>query len=113
MSKLEEFIKEYADNAGITLNELDLAPPMGGGMPPVPPMGGGMGMGMGAPNFSAMDADSNGELSPEEIAALPFVQSGNGQADQILTQWDTDDSGTVSEEEFNNQPAMGMGMGMG
>jgi hypothetical protein len=73
----------------------------------------GMGMGMGAPNFSAMDADSNGELSPEEIAALPFVQSGNGQADQILTQWDTDDSGTVSEEEFNNRPAMGMGMGMG
>ncbi len=71
----------------------------------------GMGMGMGAPNFSAMDADSNGELSPEEIAALPFVQSGNGQADQILTQWDTDDSGTVSEEEFNNRPAMGMGMG--
>jgi hypothetical protein len=71
------------------------------------------GMGMGAPNFSAMDADSNGELSPEEIAALPFVQSGNGQVDQILTQWDTDDSGTVSEEEFNNRPAMGMGMGMG
>ena len=71
------------------------------------------GMGMAAPNFSAMDADSNGELSPEEIAALPFVQSGNIQADQILTQWDTDNSGTVSEEEFNNRPAMGMGMGMG
>ena len=69
------------------------------------------GMGMGAPNFSAMDTDSNGELSAEELAALPFVQSGNAQADQILTQWDTDDSGTVSEEEFNNRPAMGMGMG--
>jgi hypothetical protein len=70
------------------------------------------GMGMGPPNFSAMDSDSNGELSVEELAALPFVQAGNVQVDQILTQWDTDDSGTVSEEEFNNRPAMGMG-GMG
>ncbi|MFL2554876.1 MAG: hypothetical protein ACJ0S4_09350 [Candidatus Rariloculaceae bacterium] len=72
-----------------------------------------IGQGMGALNFSAIDADSNGELSPEEIAALPFVQSGNGQADRILTQWDTDGSGTVSEAEFNNRRAIGMGMGMG
>lgn len=71
------------------------------------------GMGMGAPNFSAIDTDSNGELTAEELAALPFVQNGNAQADQILTQWDSDSSGTVSEEEFNNRPAMGMGMGMG
>ncbi len=71
------------------------------------------GMGMGAPNFAAIDADSNGELTAEELAALPFVQNGNAQADQILTQWDSDSSGTVSEEEFNNRPAMGMGMGMG
>ena len=71
------------------------------------------GMGMGAPNFSAIDSDSNGELTAEELAALPFVQNGNVQVDQILTQWDSDSSGTVSEEEFNNRPAMGMGMGMG
>ena len=27
------------------------------------------GMGMGAPNFSAIDSDSNGELTAEELAA--------------------------------------------
>ena len=46
MSKLENFIKEYANNAGIVLNEQlpgEMAPPMGDGM--APPMGGGMGMG--------------------------------------------------------------------
>ncbi len=69
--------------------------------------------GMGAPNFAGMDTDSNGELSAEELAALPFVQSGNVSADQLMTNWDTDGSGTVSEAEFNNR-AMGMGgMGMG
>ena len=50
-----------------------------------------------------------GELTAEELGALPF-----GDASQILTAWDTDSNGTVSEEEFNNRPAMGMGgMGMG
>jgi hypothetical protein len=71
----------------------------------------GMGMGMGAPSFSAMDTDSSGDLTAAEIAALPFIQSDD-QASQILTAWDTDDSGSVSEVEFNNRPAMGMG-GMG
>ncbi len=68
------------------------------------------GMGMGAPDFATMDTDSDGELSVEELAALPFVQSGNAQADELLTNWDTDSSGTVSEAEFNSR-AMGMGMG--
>ncbi len=68
------------------------------------------GMGMGAPPFADMDADGDGELSAEELAALPFVQSGNVQVDEILTNWDTDSSGTVSEAEFNSR-AMGMGMG--
>ncbi len=66
--------------------------------------------GMGAPNFDSIDTDSNGELSAEELEALPFVQSGNVEADQLLTNWDTDSSGTVSEEEFDSR-AMGMGMG--
>ena len=70
------------------------------------------GMGMGAPNFAGIDSDSNGELSADEIAALPFVQGGQQSAEQVLTRWDTDSSGTVSEEEFNSR-AMGMGMGMG
>lgn len=70
------------------------------------------GMGMGPPNFAGIDTDSNGELSADEIAALPFVQGGQQTADQVLTRWDTDSSGTVSEEEFNSR-AMGMGMGMG
>ncbi len=68
------------------------------------------GMGMGAPDFATMDTDSDGELSAEELAALPFVQSGNVEVDQLLTDWDTDSSGTVSEAEFNSR-AMGMGMG--
>lgn len=67
------------------------------------------GMGMGAPNFASIDTDSDGELSAEELAALPFVQNGNAQVDQILTQWDTDSSGTISEQEFSDRPAMGMG----
>ena len=66
--------------------------------------------GMGAPVFSDIDADGDGELSSEELAALPFVQSGNVEVDQLLTNWDTDSSGTVSEAEFNSR-AMGMGMG--
>ena len=69
------------------------------------------GMGMGPPNFASLDANSDGELSAEEIAALPFVRGGQATAEQILTQWDTDSNGRVSEEEFNNRPAMGMGMG--
>jgi len=69
------------------------------------------GMGMGPANFSAMDADSSGDLTAAEIAALPFIQSDD-QAAEILTSWDTDSSGTVSEAEFNDRPAMGMG-GMG
>jgi len=68
------------------------------------------GMGMGAPDFATMDTDSDGELSADELAALPFVQSGNAQVEELLTNWDTDSSGTVSEEEFNSR-AMGMGMG--
>ncbi|MFT5502020.1 MAG: hypothetical protein ACI88G_002161 [Woeseiaceae bacterium] len=69
------------------------------------------GMGMGAANFSVIDMDSSGDLTAAEIAALPFIQSDD-QALEILTSWDTDDSGTVSEVEFNNRPAMGMrGMG--
>jgi len=52
-------------------------------------------------NFAAADADSNGELSPEEIATLPFVQDGRADVETVLTRWDTDNSGTVSEEEFD------------
>ena len=62
-------------------------------------------------NFAAADADSDGELSPEEIAALPFVQDGRADVETVLTRWDTDNSGTVSEEEFElgRQRAGGMG----
>ena len=73
----------------------------------------GFAQGMGAPNFANVDANSDGALSADELANLPFVRSGNVSADQLMTNWDTDSSGTVSEEEFNSRPAMGMGMGMG
>lgn len=70
---------------------------------------GGMG-GMGGQNFAAIDTDSNGELTLEELLAAPNINEN--QAQQRLDTWDTDDSGTVSEEEFNNRPRGG-GMGMG
>ena len=69
----------------------------------------GMG-GMDAQNFAAMDTDSDGELTLEELLASPNFNEN--QAPQRLEAWDTDDSGTVSEEEFINRPRGG-GMGMG
>jgi hypothetical protein len=74
---------------------------MGGGM-------GGMG-GMGGQNFAAIDADSNGELTLQELLAAPNINEN--QAQQRLDAWDADDNGTVSEMEFNNRPRGGMGMG--
>ena len=69
----------------------------------------GMG-GMDAQNFAAMDTDSDGELTLEELLASPNFNEN--QAPQRLEAWDTDGSGTVSEEEFINRPRGG-GMGMG
>ena len=69
----------------------------------------GMG-GMDAQNFATMDTDSDGELTLEELLAAPNFNEN--QAPQRLEAWDTDDSGTVSEEEFINRPR-GDGMGMG
>ena len=63
----------------------------------------------GGANFSAADADSDGELTPEEIATLPFVQDGRADVETVLARWDTDSSGTVSEEEFNIGRSRGMG----
>ena len=73
MSKLEEFIKEYADNAGITLNEQDLAPPMGGGMPPVPPMGGGMGMGAPMPPASTVAGKLDAKEKSQEVLSADEI----------------------------------------
>ena len=69
----------------------------------------GMG-GMDAQNFAAMDTDSDGELTLEELLASPNYNAN--QAPQRLEAWDSDGSGTVSEEEFINRPRGG-GMGMG
>ena len=69
----------------------------------------GMG-GMDAQNFAAMDTDSDGELTLEELLASPNYNEN--QAPQRLEAWDTDDNGTISEEEFINRPRGG-GMGMG
>lgn len=69
----------------------------------------GMGGGMGGQNFAAIDSDSNGELTLEELLAAPNITED--QAQQRLGAWDADGNGTVSEEEFNNRPRGGMGMG--
>jgi len=69
----------------------------------------GMG-GMDAQNFAAMDTDGDGELTLAELLASPNFNEN--QAPQRLEAWDTDGSGTVSEEEYINRPRGG-GMGMG
>ena len=69
--------------------------------------------GMAPPNFAGLDANSDGALTADELAGLPPVQNGNVSAETILNAWDADGNGSVSEEEFNNRPAGGMGMGMG
>lgn len=69
---------------------------------------GGMG---GPPSFAAIDADKNGQLSLQEIAAMPNTTAD--QASQRLTAWDADKNGTVSETEFDSRPRGGMGMGGG
>lgn len=73
-----------------------------------------MAQGMAAMTFAGIDTDSDGALSAEEVAALPFVQNGNISAEQIMSNWDADSDGSISEEEFDNRPqGMGGGMGMG
>ncbi len=65
--------------------------------------------GMGGQNFATIDSDSNGALTLEELLAAPNITEN--QAPRRLEAWDTDGNGTVSEEEFNNRPRGGMGMG--
>ena len=69
--------------------------------------------GMAAMTFAGLDTDSDGAISAEELAASPPVQNGFVAAEALMTAWDADGSGSVSEEEFNSRPQGGMGMGMG
>ena len=66
--------------------------------------------GMGGMNFAALDGDSDGAISAEELAAAPPVQNGAVTVEALMTAWDSDGNGSVSEEEFENRP-VGMGMG--
>ena len=61
----------------------------------------------GPPSFNDLDADGNGSLSGEEIAALYELATRFGQdvgpsADAFFAQLDTDADGEVSEEEYAN-----------
>lgn len=69
--------------------------------------------GMAAMTFAGLDTDSDGAISAEELAAAPPVANGFVEADALMTAWDADGSGSVSEEEFNNRPQGMGGMGMG
>ena len=71
--------------------------------------------GMGALTFAGLDTDSDGAISAEELAASPPVANGFVTADDLMTAWDADGDGSVSEEEFDNRPQQGGmgGMGMG
>jgi hypothetical protein len=71
-------------------------------------MGGGMGMGLTAP-FADVDADGDGNVTQEELGKLVPEQV----VERLFTAWDTDESGGISEEEYNNRAAGGAGMGMG
>ena len=80
----------------IGLAPLALAQGMGGGM--------GMGMGLTAP-FADVDADGDGNITQEELGAVVPAQV----VERLFTTWDVDDSGGISEDEFNNRGAAGMG----
>ena len=72
----------------------------------------------GPPNFDALDTDSDGALSLDEVTAMfaAFGGRGGGQApdpEQIFATWDADEDGSISREEFDNRPRMGGGMGRG
>ena len=69
--------------------------------------------GMVAMTFAGLDTDADGAISAEELAAAPPVANGFVEADALMTAWDADGSGSVSEEEFNNRPQGMGGMGMG
>ena len=69
--------------------------------------------GMAAMTFAGLDTDTDGEISAEELAAAPPVANGFVEADTIMTAWDADGNGSISEEEFNNRPQGMGGMGMG
>ena len=69
--------------------------------------------GMAAMTFAGLDADSDGAISAEELAAAPPVANGNVSAENLMTAWDADADGSVSEEEFDNRPQGMGGMGMG
>ena len=69
--------------------------------------------GMAAMTFAGLDTDSDGAISAEELAAAPPVANGFVEADALMTAWDSDGNGSVSEEEFDNRPQGMGGMGMG
>ena len=69
------------------------------------------------PDFASLDTDDNGSLDLEEVTAMFAALGGRGgQAPdpvEIFASWDANDDDSVSEEEFNNRPRMGGGMGGG
>ncbi len=69
------------------------------------------------PDFASLDTDDNGSLNLEEVTAM-FAAFGDrgGQAPdptEIFASWDANDDDSISEEEFNNRPQRGGGMGGG
>jgi hypothetical protein len=83
MSKLDQFLKEYADNAGIILNELGpglAAPPPGvdpaadaGGIGPMPPMGPPPAVPSTVPGKTDAKAKAEEFISADEI--VEFTQN--------------------------------------
>lgn len=69
--------------------------------------------GMAAMTFAGLDTDSDGAISAGELAGAPPVANGFVEADALMTAWDADGNGSVSEEEFDNRPQGMGGMGMG
>ncbi len=69
------------------------------------------------PDFASLDTDDNGSLDLEEVTAMFAALGGRGgQAPdpaEIFASWDANDDDSISEEEFNNRPRMGGGMGGG
>lgn len=68
--------------------------------------GGGGGQRTPLPEFTTLDADSDGYVTSEELSEVAGDNASN-----IMGRMDSDSDGMISAEEFANRPARGEGGG--
>lgn len=75
-------------------------------------MGGGQGDRGQRPEFSEIDADGDGLVSVEEMAVLNSEDRPD-RATTMMSRMDSDEDGSLNEEEWNTRPQRQGGGGMG